>query len=79
MRDLLEEMLSHHTGQPIERIHKDTDRDFVMAADEAQEYGIIDEVITARERGRSTPVRSSRRRAAGEARAWRSSGTGASC
>ena len=49
MRDLLEEILAHHTGQPIERIHKDTDRDFVMAADEATEYGIIDEVIAARD------------------------------
>jgi ATP-dependent Clp protease, protease subunit len=48
MRDLLEQMLSRHTGQPISRIHKDTDRDFVMEADEAKAYGIIDEVITAR-------------------------------
>jgi ATP-dependent Clp protease protease subunit len=48
MRDLLEQMLSRHTGQPIARIHKDTDRDFVMEADEAKAYGIIDEVITAR-------------------------------
>jgi|SRR4051794_8525826 ATP-dependent Clp protease protease subunit len=48
MRDLLEQMLSHHTGQPIARIHKDTDRDFVMEADEAKAYGIIDDVITAR-------------------------------
>ena len=45
MRDLLEEILARHTGQPIEKIHKDTDRDFVMSADEAKEYGIIDEVI----------------------------------
>ena len=36
MRDLLDEILAHHTGQPIERIHKDTDRDFVMSADEAR-------------------------------------------
>ena len=36
-------------ASPMERIHKDTDRDFVMSADEAKEYGIIDEVITARE------------------------------
>ena len=49
MRDLLEEIISRHTGQPIERVHKDTDRDFVMSADEAREYGIIDEVITARD------------------------------
>ena len=49
MRDLLEEIVSRHTGQPIERVHRDTDRDFVMSADEAREYGIIDEVIVARD------------------------------
>ena len=49
MRDLLEEILASHTGQPVEKIHQDTDRDFVMSADEAKDYGIIDEVIAARE------------------------------
>jgi hypothetical protein len=48
----------HHTGQPIEKIHTDTDRDFVMTAEEAKEYGIIDEVISARNAS-TTPVRSS--------------------
>jgi ATP-dependent Clp protease protease subunit len=48
LRELLEEILAEHTGQPIERIHKDTDRDFVMTAQEAAEYGIIDEVIDTR-------------------------------
>jgi len=48
MRDLLEEILARHTGQPIERIHADTDRDFVMEADEALAYGIIDDVISTR-------------------------------
>ncbi len=48
MRTLLEEILSKHTGQPVEKIHQDTDRDFVMSASEAMEYGIIDEVISAR-------------------------------
>ena len=48
MRTMLEELLSQHTGQPVERIHKDTDRDFVMSAEEAKAYGIIDEVITSR-------------------------------
>src|SRR5215203_6409300 len=42
MRDLLEELLSKHTGQTIERVHQDTDRDFVMEAQEALDYGIID-------------------------------------
>ncbi len=49
LRELLEQILSRHTGQPIEKIHRDTDRDFVMSAEEAREYGIIDEVIEARE------------------------------
>ena len=48
MRVLLEEILAHHTGQPEEKIHQDTDRDFVMSASEAKDYGIIDEVIEAR-------------------------------
>jgi ATP-dependent Clp protease protease subunit len=49
MRDLLDEILAHHTGQQIERISRDTDRDFIMSADEAKEYGMIDEVISNRE------------------------------
>ena len=58
MRDLMEEMLSHHTGQPLERIHTDTDRDFVLEAEAALEYGIIDEVITARNAAdRSGPIK----------------------
>lgn len=46
MRDMLNVMLSEDTGQPVSRIQKDTDRDFVLDAKEAQDYGIIDEVIT---------------------------------
>jgi ATP-dependent Clp protease, protease subunit len=49
MRDLLNQMLAHDTGQPLERIERDTDRDFIMSAEEARAYGIIDEVITTRE------------------------------
>ena len=49
IRSLLEEVLSFHTGQTQEKIHRDTDRDFVMSAEEAKEYGIIDEVISLRE------------------------------
>src|SRR2546421_12624382 len=49
MRELLEKVLAHHTGQSVERLSKDTDRDFIMSADEAREYGIIDEVIVTRE------------------------------
>ncbi|MBM3729969.1 MAG: ATP-dependent Clp protease proteolytic subunit [Actinobacteria bacterium] len=49
MRDLLEEILANHTGQPIDRIHADTDRDFVMEAPEALGYGIIDDIISSRQ------------------------------
>jgi len=49
MRDLLNQMLANDTGQSAERLQKDTDRDFIMDAEEAKEYGIIDEVITNRE------------------------------
>lgn len=47
-RKLLDEILAFHTGQPIERISKDTDRDFIMTAQQAKEYGIIDEVVIER-------------------------------
>ena len=46
MREMLERILADHTGQPLERIHKDTDRDFIMGAEEARDYGIIDEIIS---------------------------------
>ena len=49
IRSLLEEVLSFHTGQTQEKIHRDTDRDFVMSAEEAKDYGIIDEVISVRQ------------------------------
>ena len=49
MRDLLEDILAEHTGQSKEKLKVDTDRDFVLSADEAKEYGIIDEVISARD------------------------------
>ena len=44
-RTMLNEILSAHTGQPIERIEKDTDRDFYMNAEEAKEYGLVDEIL----------------------------------
>jgi ATP-dependent Clp protease protease subunit len=50
IKHLINEILSKHTGQPIEKIEKDTDRDFFMSAQEAQEYGIIDKVIMPGER-----------------------------
>ena len=58
MKDLLNQILSEHTGQPIEKIEKDTDRDFVMTAQEAHEYGIIDDVISRRSLADTTgPIR----------------------
>jgi ATP-dependent Clp protease, protease subunit len=52
-RDVLNKILSDHTGQPIERIAKDTDRDFYMTSDEAKAYGIVDDVLT--KKGLETP------------------------
>ncbi len=49
MRTLLEQLLARHTGQTEEKVHRDTDRDFVMSAEESKEYGIIDEVISDRQ------------------------------
>jgi ATP-dependent Clp protease, protease subunit len=58
MRDLLEQILAEHTGQTIEKIHADTDRDFVIEAPQAVEYGIIDEVISSRSAvDRTGPIR----------------------
>lgn len=48
MKDILNGRLSHHTGQPLDKITKDTERDFFMSAEEAKQYGIIDEVMPYR-------------------------------
>ena len=47
MKESLNQILSSHTGQPLDKVTKDTDRDFYMTASEAKEYGLIDEVIEA--------------------------------
>ena len=47
-RKLLEELIAEHTGQPLEKVAKDTDRDYILTADEAVAYGVVDEVITSR-------------------------------
>ena len=49
-RDVLNEIIQHHTGQSLERIKHDTERDFFMSATEALEYGIIDEVLPLAEK-----------------------------
>lgn len=47
MKETLNKILAFHTGQPIEKIHADTDRDFFMSGGEAKEYGIVDDVISS--------------------------------
>ena len=53
LKRLMEEIMSKHTGQPIEKVQKDMDRDFYMTSQEAQAYGIIDAVVTNRESTRA--------------------------
>ena len=48
MRERLNEILVHHTGQPFKRIQEDTERDYIMSADQGKDYGIIDDVIRKR-------------------------------
>jgi ATP-dependent Clp protease protease subunit len=47
-RRLLEQIIAQHTGQPLDRVSKDTDRDFILTAQEAVDYGVVDEVISSR-------------------------------
>ena len=49
VRQRLNEILAHHTGQSLERIHRDTDRDFILTGGSAMEYGVIDQVISHRD------------------------------
>ncbi|MFA5786664.1 MAG: ATP-dependent Clp endopeptidase proteolytic subunit ClpP [Actinomycetota bacterium] len=48
MRQLLDEVIAKHTGQDVEKVRRDTDRDLVMTAEQAKEYGIIDEIFSTR-------------------------------
>jgi ATP-dependent Clp protease protease subunit len=50
VKDRINEILAHHTGQPLDRIVSDADRDFIMDAAQAKSYGIVDHVISRRER-----------------------------
>jgi ATP-dependent Clp protease protease subunit len=52
----LNEILSENTGQPMERIEQDTERDFFMSAEEAKNYGLVDQVIDRRPSATRTPV-----------------------
>jgi len=49
LKEKINKILTEHTGQPLEKIEKDTDRDFYLSAEEAKEYGLIDEVIKPKE------------------------------
>ncbi len=49
MREELNRIIARHTGQPLERVEKDSDRDFFMSPDEAKDYGLVDEVISYRD------------------------------
>jgi ATP-dependent Clp protease, protease subunit len=55
LKKTLDEILSRHTGQPIERISKDTDRDYYMSPHEAKDYGLIDEVIVRKKAAEKKP------------------------
>jgi ATP-dependent Clp protease protease subunit len=50
MRTLLEEMISRHSGQAVEKVRKDIDRDKILTAAEAKEYGLIDQVLVGRKK-----------------------------
>lgn len=54
LRQSLNEIISYHTGQPIDRIKEDTDRDIFLTAQEAQEYGLVDEVLTGNKQEESS-------------------------
>jgi ATP-dependent Clp protease protease subunit len=47
-REMMNEIIAKHTGKPIESVSKDTDRDFILTAEQAVEYGAVDEIITSR-------------------------------
>lgn len=55
-RDMMNEIMAFHTGQPLERIQRDTERDFYMSAETAKEYGIVDEVLELQDWKTRTPT-----------------------
>lgn len=48
LRRRVDQILAHHTGQPLERVRADTDRDFILGAEDAVAYGLVDEVLPPR-------------------------------
>ncbi len=53
MQDKIRNVISGHTGQPYDKVARDTDRDYYLTADEAKEYGLVDETLTKPESGSS--------------------------
>jgi ATP-dependent Clp protease, protease subunit len=51
MRSQMEEIISRHSGRPVDQVRKDVDRDKIMTAEEAKEYGIVDTILTSRKKG----------------------------
>jgi ATP-dependent Clp protease, protease subunit len=49
LKKRLNQIMANHTGQPIDKIDRDTDRDYILSAEQAVEYGIVDQVISRRE------------------------------
>ena len=52
MKERINELIAKHTGQPLKRVQADTDRDFFMSAQEASDYGIVDEVVVSLKNGK---------------------------
>jgi len=48
MRETINRILSNHSGQPVDRIQADIDRDFIMTSQQARDYGLIDQIISSR-------------------------------
>ena len=48
LRRRINQLLAKHTGQPVEKIERDTDRNFWMSAEQAKEYGLVDEIVASR-------------------------------
>ena len=66
----MSEIIAHHTGRPVEQVAQDIDRDYYMTAEEARDYGIIDDIILPR-RGSAPPAAPASSRAPGERRPTR--------
>ncbi len=55
-REVMNEIIARHTGQPLECVSKDTDRDYILTAERAMEYGAVEEIITSRKIRPELPV-----------------------